>query len=186
MTALILGGALCLEDDVRSASELVDPADCLVVAVNDAGFWWPGRLDHWVTMHAEELPERERIRAERGYPGGYKRWTRPYPPGMKQREDSVDELFGGWSGSSGLLAVGVALERLGADPVLLCGMPMDDRRHFNRKGRWDAAHRHRLGWLEYQDRMMGRVRSFSGWTAELLGVPSHDWIIDRRRVASVD
>lgn len=185
MIAVILGGALCLDDDVRCALALVDLADCLIVAVNDAGFWWRGRLDHWVTMHAEELPERERIRAERGYPAGYKRWTRPYPPGMKQREDCVDELFGGWSGSSGLLAVGITLERLGADAVLLCGMPMDDRPHFNRKGRWQDYARNRLGWIEYLDRMRGCVRSFSGWTAELLGVPTEQWIIDRKRVVGL-
>lgn len=174
--ALILGGASCLEDDILSARRLVDPAACVVIAANDAGFWWPGRLDHWVTMHVEELPERERIRAERGYSGGYVRWTRPYPAGMQERHELVDQLISGWNGSSGLLAVGVAVAKLECSHSLLCGMPMDERAHFNRKGRWEDCHRNRLGWRDRETDIRGRVRSFSGWTAEFLGVPDAEWL----------
>lgn len=183
--ALVLGGAVCVWDDVQQARKLVDPEACTIIAVNDAGFAWPGRLDHWVSMHAEEFPERERIRAERGYSGGYKRWTRPYPAGMKLLEENVDGLLGGWNGSSGLLAVGVAIAELDADPVILCGIPIDDRAHFNRKGRWDGCYRYRLGWNERMEQMQGRVRSFNGWTAEVLGVPTRDWVLDRTNAVRV-
>jgi hypothetical protein len=177
--ALVLGGALCLQDDLALAAQLVPLEECAVVAVNDAGFWYPGPLTAWVSMHAEEFPERERIRSDRGYPGGYTRWTRPYPAGMKHLERHVDGLLGGWNGSSGLLGVGVAIVELGADPVMLCGIPLDDRAHFNRKGRWEGCYRYRLGWEERMTDLCGRVRSFSGWTREVLGEPTREWMLDR-------
>jgi len=174
--ALVLGGASCLEADITQARALIDPAACVVLAVNDAGFWWPNRLDHWVSMHAEEFPERERIRAERGYPDGYTRWTRPYPCGLMYREAFADELFGGWYGSSGLLAVGIAIERLGCDRIMLCGMPMDERAHFNREGAFTAANGYRVGWRRHMIEMADRVRSFSGWTADQLDIPDTGWL----------
>jgi hypothetical protein len=173
--ALVLGGADCLWDDLDIARKLVDPEACTIVAVNDAGIYWPGRLDHWATMHPEELAGRAREREKLGHPGGYVTWTRPYPFGMKDREKLCDQIIDGYNGSSGLVAVGVAIET-GHRRVLLCGMPMDARAHFNREGAWTAGIGYRERWLELADQLRLRCRSFSGWTRELLGEPTAEWV----------
>lgn len=171
MIALVLGGADSLFDDMRGAMALVD--DPLIVACNNAGFMVE-RLDHWATLHPEELPWREERRRERGYPGGYVTWTRPYPPGMKDREAGHRILAGWQGGSSGLFAVGVALEV--ADRAVLCGVPLDNRPHFDRVSGWATAEEYRDAWREKHDAMRGRIRSMGGWTADLLGVPTRAWI----------
>lgn len=187
MIALVLGGAATLAADLQAARRLVCPTECVIVACNDAGFEWPGRLDHWATLHPEELAHRIRVRAERGYPDGFETWTRPYPAGMKERERLVDHTLDGYDdGSSGLLALGVALH-VGCHAIL-CGVPMDPVEHFNRDGEWSVAEKYRVGWEPLaSDRRARIVRSMSGWTREVFGAPTHEWVDEARSagVASV-
>lgn len=175
MIALVLGGAKSLAEDVAFARTLVDPRECVIVACNDAGYEWPGKLDHWVTSHPDELPIREEKRRQRGYPGGYETWTRTFPFGQRDKEALCDHTVGGYrDGSSGLLAVGVALE-IGCHAIL-CGIPMEDQDHFNRSGGWEVATSYRTAWVMVQDALRRRARSCSGWTAELLGKPDAAWV----------
>lgn len=179
MIALVLGGADCLQADFDEASALVDPHRCTIIATNDAGVYWPQRLDHWVTMHPTELPYRVQRRRTMGHPDGYTTWTRPYPPGMKDREAICDRTLSGYNGSSGLVAVGVAIET--GHHAILCGMPMDVRPHFNRDGVWEAAASYRERWIELHDRLAPLVRSLSGWTRQRFGAPTHEWVDSARR-----
>jgi hypothetical protein len=172
MVALVLGGADCLWDDVRGAEQCA--SNPLVVACNNAGVVWPGRLDHWATLHPEELRWRIERRAERGHPNGYETWTRPYAHGMKDRERVCRHVLTGWSeGSSGFLALGVALQV--ADKAILCGIPMDERPHFDRVGGWESADKHWGAWLDRAPSIEGRVRSMSGRTRDLFGAPDEEW-----------
>lgn len=175
MIALVLGAADCLSDDLREAEKLVDPAACLVVACNDAGFLWPGRLDHWATLHPNELWLRERKRRANGYPDGYETWTKVWPEGLKHNERICNHAISGYQGSSGLLSVGVALT-VGADRIMLCGIPMDTRYHVVRKRRWAAAEGYRRRWIGLHNTLAPVVRSFSGWTRERFGEPTHEWL----------
>jgi hypothetical protein len=175
MIALVLGGAKTLAADLDMARSLVVPSECVIVACNDAGIVWPGRLDHWVTAHPEELGARKEQRRERGHPDGYRTWTRPYPFGMKERERMCDHVLGGYEdGSSGLLALGVAIA-VGAHAIL-CGIPMDTGEHFNRASGWGIAEKYREGWKAAEHKIRGRARSCSGWTADLLGMPTNEWV----------
>jgi hypothetical protein len=169
--ALVLGGADSLFDDMEGALRLV--RDPVIVACNNAGFMVE-RLDHWATLHPEELPWREERRRANGYPDRYVTWTRPYPSGMKDREAGHRTLAGWEGGSSGMFAVGVALEV--ADRAILCGIPMDTRPHFDRVSGWETAEKYRDAWREKRSAMQKRARSMSGWTAELLGKPQAEWI----------
>lgn len=174
MIALVLGGADCLQSDLDEAAKLVDPHACTIVATNDAGVYWPHRLDHWVTMHPTELPYRIQRRRTMGHPDGYTTWTRPYPHGLKDREKLCDRVISGYNGSSGLVAVGVAIET--GHRAILCGMPMDVRAHFNREGVWEKAEGYRERWVELHDTLAPLVRSFSGWTRERFGAPTSEWV----------
>lgn len=180
--AIVLGGGDSVWDDLQDLP--VDPLAHTILAVNDAGIYWPHRLDHWVTMHAEELEHRKARRADRGHPDGYVTWTKPYAKGWEHMERLADRVMPGWMrGSSGMLAVGVALEV--ADHVVLCGVPMDDRPHFNRTYGWTACDHFRGAWVENEHKMRGRVRSMSGWTRDLLGGCDAEWLA-RATVSGVD
>lgn len=86
----------------------------------------------------------------------------------------VDEIFdclwrvGGTSGSSGLYAVKYALERLGADHIVLAGVGMDEGPHFYNPSKWHQATRFQREWVHVLPKIRGKVTSLGGWTAELL------------------
>lgn len=175
---VVLGGASCLWEDVKQLREIVRPEACVVLAVNDALIHWPGRVDHFCTLHPEEMGWRAERRALRGYAAGFTSWTRPYPHGLQEREKLCDRVLGGWGeGSSGLFAVGVALEGLGLRRVVLCGVPMDAHSHVGRApAEWNGWATYRRQWEERHGDLIGAVRSFSGWTSRTLGVPARAWL----------
>ena len=182
--ALVLGGADCVWRDVEAALALGE-FDA-VVTCNDVTALWPGQVDAAVSLHAEKWPIWLRLRAANGYPAparvvghdAFKRspirdvgagvvthWSPQMLPGETE------------SGSSGLFAAKYALDDLGHDRAVLCGVPMTaEARHFFDKRFWGGAAGHRRGWRQAERALQGRLKSMSGWTAELLGRPSAAWI----------
>jgi len=169
-TALILGGANCLEADRAEALKLFTPD--LVIACNHAGRDEPGRLDHWATMHPELYPKWLADRQAAGRPSPGKLWHAEH----RRRCLVESEAISSWGGSSGLLCVRVAIE-LGCEKIVLAGVPMRKGfEHYDRAGPWLEAVQYHNNWRRRLPVMRGRVRSFSGWTAELLGRPTKEWI----------
>jgi hypothetical protein len=161
--AVVLGGADCVWNDI---AELVnyDPAwPDVVIAVNNVGYAYPGVIHHWVSLHPDKL--RREWEPLRPGPAAYQDWTDRFPqPGMRRVTP--------WSaGSSGLLGVTVAVDMLGCSEVVVCGIPLDTRPHFDDDQAWTDALKHQHAWRRRLELMIGRVRSMSGWTAELLGRP---------------
>lgn len=76
------------------------------------------------------------------------------------------------------MATVVATRELGCLGVL-CGMPMDERPHFHGgRGRraWTDADFHWDVWLRFRH-LLGRARSMSGRTRELLGAPTAEELL---------
>lgn len=160
--AAVLGGAS------GGLAELASVQFDAVFAVNDAAAEYAGPLHSFVTLHPEKLPLWMAKRRAAGLPepgeviahiealhvtrvADY-RW-----PGMNA------------SGSSGLFAVKIALERF--DRVILCGVPMlANRAHYFNSSAWDEVEAFRDAWNIARP-FLNNVRSCSGWTAELLGTP---------------
>lgn len=186
----ILGGASCVRDDFAALEAMVGaPWPGIVVAVNDIGCHWSGRLDAWVTLHPEKLHVDKdhpqawgwlQQRAEAGHPNGFLTVA-------KRNPELVDRLVTPWAaGSSGLLAVVAAEGVYGCGPggsrAVLCGVPLDDRPHFTGSlvhpagKRWSSADSHWRGWKRNLDRMRGWVRSMSGRTRDHLGAPDAEWL----------
>lgn len=178
--ALVIGDARCVFDDLgytrvsTTLSELLRRFDLdLVVGVNRAALRFPVRL--WASLHPELFHR------ERGGPGWLSEW--PF-------RDDLPELWGPASkptrgvrpletagrGSSGFFGVEVALA-LGADRVVLAGIPMTATPHVDDDRPWDAANAHLREWTlpETLARFDGRVRSLSGATRDLLGEPDPAW-----------
>jgi hypothetical protein len=80
------------------------------------------------------------------------------------------------SASSGGYAAKVALED-GFDRVVLAGVPMDPAAsHFTRGKPWLQRDSFTIGFQKSVPHFAGRVRSMSGWTKELLGMPDPAWL----------
>jgi len=184
VNALVLGAAACVWDDYARITQIYGPWDGPILCVNRTGCWWPYRMEHWVTQHPERLAAWQRIRVENGYstrrgparpgepPAEYTVWSSEDRLAL----DWVDELIENWAMSSGGAAVTVARHRVSADRVVLCGVPMDNRKHFHTDNRWTGADGFVKKWEERAGQLRGFVRSLSGWTAELLGEPTLEWL----------
>lgn len=182
--AVILGGAACVWSDLARLRRLCGGSwPGIVVTVNDAHVAYCGRVDHFVTQHAEQVNVWKRHRAEAGGNADYRTWgckwpTRKHDPHL----ENVDEAIAPWgSGSSGLHAVTVCRVALGIDRVVLCGVPMTKTPHFPGalladSGDWKWAENHQDRWTSRLHLMEPWVRSMSGWTKGLLGAPTRDWL----------
>lgn len=91
--------------------------------------------------------------------------------------DIVTHMLGDWGGSSGLFAVQVAMVAHEHTRVVLCGVPMTDDRHFERRKQWREVRTFLPAWERRLPQLQPFVRSLSGgWTEEKLGRPTADWM----------
>lgn len=170
--ALLLGCAETVWDDVKAAERLVG-APSTIIAVNDAGADYPSPVDHWVSLHPEQFSTWRARRVQQGYPmHGTLAWSRRNP-------EFVDCIMEHWGkGTSGLYAVTVA-RYLGFEKIILCGITIDKRPHYHDGflGRpWKEYPKHRPGWEQNLKRIARSTRSMSGWTRDLLGAPTKEWL----------
>lgn len=163
MNAIILGGAECLWADLDALGKW----DADFIAVNDAGAAFPETIAHWVTLHPEKLKD---WKAARTGNADYQVHSHKRRAGCGPVTLHTD-----WGGSSGLLAVQVAIS-LGYQRIVLCGVPMDGRAHFHRPGEWPDCMHYRRHWLRRLDQFSMFTRSMSGWTRELLHAPDDAWL----------
>ena len=169
--ALVLGGATSLQGDIQRAKKLCD--DPIIIAVNDAGLDYEFKVDHWTSMHPFLLEKLIKERRKRGLREAGKLWA---PRHISTPEGFDFGRVSSWGGSSGLLAVTLAFD-LKIDKVILCGIPMspEGAHYFSPKRLWNDASQYKAAWKRNFHLMEGKVKSFSGWTAELLGKPSKEW-----------
>jgi hypothetical protein len=172
--ALCLGGADGVRDDWAGALSL-GQFD-FIVACNDVGAIWPGRLDVWVTLHPEKLTGwREQRRASGFHDAARYLVHGDYVPDwMEQAEYRFPGQ--GDSGSSGLFTAKVALIDLGADRAVLAGIPLVRTSHFFDGVQWEAAGGYRTIWEGLRPEYRARIRSMSGWTAYFFGTPTTEWL----------
>jgi hypothetical protein len=164
--AFVCGSASCLPDDLRAARALASPD--LTVAVNAAATIVPS--EHLATMHPRNAPGWLAQRAAVGMVPPVSLWC---PPGSAPHDGWRHAPA--WGGSSGLFGVAVAME-LGADRIVLCGVPMDPTPHVDDAAPWIAAARYRYAWRVHEVALRASVRSLSGWTRGLLGAPTAAWL----------
>jgi hypothetical protein len=170
--ALVLGGAACVWDDIAAALDLAEPD--YVFACNDIGTRWPHRLDGWVTLHPEKMVGWRKERKANGFTSALVHVGNEIAPGVDRVVDYRFPSMGS-SGSSGLYAAKVAMEL--ADRIVLCGVPMQAREaHFFDAAQWAEFGSFTQGWQDAMPYIKDRVRSMSGWTKELLGAPSPQWL----------
>lgn len=171
LTALVLGSANTLWDDRAAALELFEPD--VILACNHAGRDAPGRVDHWCTMHPELFPIWVAARADAGRPAADRLWHAKH---KRLPVDVSSTPIESWGGSSGLLCVTVALA-LDCERVVLAGVPMvKTMLHFDSDKHWEEARAYWPAWERHEPKLLGRVKSMSGWTRDLLGGPTGRWL----------
>ena len=170
--ALVLGGAFSLNEDLTKAKELA--SDPLIIATNDAGADHEGEVDHWVSMHPFLIERLSKRRQAHNFSPAKKLWA---PRHISTPEGMEFGRVSSWGGSSGLLAVTLAFD-LKIEKIILCGIPMspEGAHYFSPKRPWNDAVQYKAAWTRNFDRMNGRVKSFSGWTSQLLGTPTKEWV----------
>lgn len=171
-TALVVGGGADVFREVEHALALFTPAD--VVCINDIGALWPAHLPAWASMHPEKLAGWAKRRAANGHDPAEVYWTGAHRLHQATVTDiePIDSLGGG----SGLLAIRVARAG-GARKIVLAGVPMTKTAHFHSAGkRWSEATVYHRFWVKELDNLRADCRSFGGWTKEVLGVPTADWL----------
>lgn len=158
-----------------------------IIATNHAGIHYPGRLDHWVTMHPSDeirkpgMPTWVKERNAKGYPDAGTLWRPRHrtPGGGLEMRDCPS--YGGGSGLLAVIVCHLALEYRG----VLVGMPMqEERAHFDNPKPWTDCRHYTSAWKRYLPQMHGKVKSMSGWTADLLGRPDGVWLDAYQRRAA--
>lgn len=192
--ALVVGGAGRVAEDLRVTNSLFHPDR--VYAVNDIGAHLE-TLDTWCTLHPEFMDGWEEERRLRGL---LRCLDVVAPPpsevGMHGEKGRIARrVTYKWpdmrsSASSGIYGAKVALDD-GFDRVVLAGVPLTkEDGHFlpgaktgynvTRGKVWDQQRAFVAGYREALPRMIGRVRSVSGYTMETLGFPDEVWLgLDR-------
>ena len=139
-----------------------------MIAVNRMAADYPGELWASATLHPDIWgPIKQQSRRE----------VALFAP---QPYHGVDFLFPHTetiSGTSALYAVRIALALGGADRIVLAGCPLDDGPHYDSAATIsDCLAVYRDGWRRALPELRNTVRSLSGWTRELLGEPTDEWL----------
>lgn len=181
---IVLGGAVGVWEELARVRELTDDRyDCLI-ACNEAGADCPIHVDVMCSLH----PDKFAIWAERRGKQDLPPWGEIVGPAelskrkvkhklqpdrwVKYRWDSAR------SGSSGLFAVKIAIDDLGLDRVILCGIPMtsEGSHYFKPETKWASFSAFTKAWEDVHDKLKDRVRSMSGATRKWFGPPDRDWL----------
>jgi hypothetical protein len=176
--ALIFGRAQGTWEEFEQAKTLCDFDT--IIGVGKAGCDYSGELHHWVSFHTDLMPHWIDVRERNGYPPAGQFWSCNYKGRSARYKSPVPvTLVEVGGGSSGFVAVMVALEGLSINKVVLAGIPMTNAAgHYDETGDWNEAHKYQREWKEKVKVLEGRVKSMSGWTQELLGAPTLEWLLE--------
>ena len=179
--AVMIGCALCWEEDLNRLRSLCLDFDIFAVGLDCP---YKGKIDYLVTYHIEDIEEYKNKRTKESLSTDYKviSHTDDFKKYGKERNQKVrwtnvniDIVYPHEkpSGSSSLLGAKAALFKLGYDKVVLVGCPMDVGNVENKKKSYTMFQK---GWLYFKKDLAGKVKSMSGWTKELLGEPTKEWV----------
>jgi len=178
MVALVVGGAACVWDDIEQAFALFKPD--VVAAVNNIGVDWDYPVDYLVSFHTDKLIKWADERKAKKRPGNPSLWTGPLSGRKIIPKVNTINRIKRVGGSSAYMAIVVLLDDAKADKIVLAGCPLDfEMPHYhNEQGNrpWKDGKNYRSWWKNHLSEIQGSVKSMSGWTAEVLGKPTPEWL----------
>lgn len=177
MTALVIGGARCVWDDIVAARPLGPYS--MTIVVNDMISHWPGVIDYAVTLHPEKMSGWLIDRAKWGLGAPMRTASHASDGGTGFTPDLImnhkTHRTMSLGASSGLFATLVAMEN--KKRAVLCGVPMmAEEAHFFCDDYWEDVSGFIGEWDRMKTHIAPYVRSMSGWTRGLLGEPTKEWV----------
>ncbi len=174
-----LGGSESVWDDLAYVEYILDTRPFDVGATNDAGGSYQGKLTLWCSLHPEKVGPWQNARRRRGRNEDYIFITHKGGVGNNFGNARIDKIVTDkFKGSSGLFLAQNGVQ-LGYTHIICCGMPMSTSgAHFFNSEPWEEVDKYKQGWLVAQEdkQMRTKIRSMSGWTAELFGGPKKTWL----------
>jgi predicted SAM-dependent methyltransferase len=171
--AIVVGGALCWEEDLQKALNFCSQYHMVpeFYAVNDHIASFPYDVVA-CTLHPDKLNGWLGTRSNNGHPYPKTIWSHE---GSRPLGNNLNvQRLKDWGGSTGMFAYQVA--RSYGHKVIFCGVPMNNEPNYFRKQRWTAVTAFTRAWQARHPEMKPYARSMSGWTAELLGQPDEEWL----------
>lgn len=184
--ALVVGRSRGAMDEYQAARELCTYD--FVIVVGKMGEVFPDRIDYWASFHADLFDKWAATRAANGHPPAAHYWGAMYkgrPLGGAATRCSPISFVPSIGGSSGFLATWAALKVLAVDLVILAGVPMvaGDQHYLGAASpkevnvAWGEADMYWTTWEAHMPELLGRVKSMSGRTRDVLGgLPTRAWL----------
>lgn len=171
---LIMGASPLMKDDCQRFLEIYKSEDVDYLAV---GMDTMDRIDKdikfFATYHVKDIFPAQERRFKMGYNMDFKIIAHiPYP---KKTNNVVDFIIGidlmkEKSGSSAMLGCLAGIE-IGYTKIILCGCPLEGKTASGL-----SYKQFQKGWTFHQNKVLGVVKSMSGWTKEFLGEPTREWL----------
>ncbi len=184
-TCLIVGDADNVSDDVNRARDLCEYD--IWIGVKRIIGRLPFKIDAYVSLHPELAHDTIENRYRAGFNMDFDVYHNKMIPSNDKRRiqdqfkvKSFSIVDKEWAGSSGLFAVQIAKTILGADRIVLAGIPMDTRPRMGSTdpwagGKWSVGI-YQKAWVKHRPDYAEATRSMSGWTMDLLGEPTEAWL----------
>ena len=170
---VIFGIAPCLEEDIENLAKILDLDSCDFMAVGlDTATRLPGRLIQHVVSYHQEFEQFKVRRNKAGLNMDYMTHSHKAPA------DYIWPLVARspFSGSSSLLGCQAAIG-LGYKKIILCGCPMQGKNLINKRA--TDYDKFQKGWIKFAPQMFGdKVKSMSGFTRDLMGFPTKEWLYE--------
>jgi hypothetical protein len=172
---IIIGSAPCVTEDIASllCAMNLDPCSCSYMLIGlDAVEKHPAHAEYFATYHPSDIGPAFGRRKAAGANTDYMIIAHQPHIDASTGRDLVDLIipFEPPTGSSALLGV-LAGIKLGYEKIIVCGCPLMGK---NDK-QYDYAN-FRAGWTAKLAMIKDKTRSMSGWTKELLGAPTKEWL----------
>jgi len=171
---VVVGTAWCMEEDFQKAKGLLGTNEYDVMVLNLAIIAFHKRdirLKHWATLHEEFFAIRQYFTLKHDV---VTHGHRPKPNvNCLWRIPNIGGTSAHFATYLGLL--------MGYEKIILCGCPLDNKGHFYDEKKDSGCCFDDKGiqmtWQQTkQDKLGDSVRSFSGFTKEILGEPNGGWI----------
>jgi len=173
---IIVGSAPCATEDLAAIMSVIgreDPAPTIMLIGLDSVEKYLGHADYFATYHTSDIEPAFERRTAAGGNTDYMIIAHQQHIEKPTGRDLVDLIipFEPPTGNSALLGV-LAGIKLGYEKIIVCGCPLMGK---NDK-QYDYAN-FRAGWTAKLAMIKDKTRSMSGWTQELLGAPTEEWIV---------
>ena len=164
---LIIGSAPCVYADIERAQVFGD-FDVMAIGI-DALDKYSGAFAFVASNHQEDIMPIHAVMLQRseacGYNGPYLMIAPEHWRGVQ-----IVEPYRPPSGSSAITGAFAAI-RLGYEKIILCGCPLTGN-----APEGNPYEAFRPGWETHRAVFDGIVKSMSGWTRDLLGAPTEEWL----------